>query len=1620
MPAPTRARAGGTLNLQWDTIDRLAGTLTSDVRAPHEGLNGRARLAMADGRWTLDLAHRFSGVALEGAARGVLAKSSVLDSTLTGAARLTVARLADLQSTMTRAGVGLPAALRKDVEGALQADAVLSGTIRQPAAALRVGARDVRSPDLPGPALALKATGDVTRARVHVTRLTAIAGRNEMAASGTYAFAGTGRFSSQFTATLRDLATLARLTASTTPSTTASPSAPPTTSSDAAPMVTGEATITGSASGTIARPTANVTLAARDLVYGDLPIGRVDGTVALANGVATFNAAAPDHRATALGTLGIASPYRLDAHVDAANMDLARLIPPSQQKTLPPVAGTLTARFVMTGPLADASALAIDADLRQFAATVDRTPITLDRPARLHYASRRISADALDLTIGADSHVTVAGSIGDTDAAGQELALTIDASLQDIEPFVRLAGRTRADATPIPVATFTAQTTSTSQIATPQISTPQTAAAPASEMPLTLRGRVTGTAAASGSAMRPRLSGSLRLENASAAWADLPPVTASGRVTLADGVASLAPFSAAWQGATVTATGAFPLRLLGSTLPEPIRDALPPSTNLATVDARLDNVTLDLLSVFIDRDRLAGSTGKLAATLQMRSAGVTLNDVEGEVTLTEGAFTLAGVPVRQAEPTRFSVAHGVARVDALRWTGNGTQLTGGGTIALAESSPRLDLALAGGLDLRIVSAFARTLSTAGRADLDLRVTGTANAPSLAGALRFANGELRVQEPRVIISALTGGIRFDGTRLITDNLRGTANGGPITIDGSVAINGFTPGDGRITLSGRGIGLEYPKGLETESNVDLVATLASGVPSIAGKVTVVNGSYRDPLLLSGQLFASARPSGIATTATSDESLLSTLQLNIAVVTQRDLRVDNNYGKLGLGADLRVTGTPAVPAVIGRAEIREGGQVYLAGNTYTVRTGTITFINPSYIEPELDISAETTVQQYPIEVLISGTPSALETSVRSMNTSAASDADAMSLLLTGRKEGSSDPEDYGRQIAQALSGEFFGLAGRAIGLDTLRIATSVQTSDLFVDPTLIAIETDPTARLTLGKRLNRDVELVFSQDLGSSRFTWLTRYTAPWRVSAQAVVRDDRSRSYEIKHEPRLGRSDRPRRARPPRPRVASVQFTGSMRVDEQQIEKVTRLHAGDRFAFARWQDERESLERFFHDRGYLEARVSAQRTDADPVPLVYDIVQGPKTVLAVEGIDLPASVRDQITQRWKTAIFDGFLQQDAERIVRGHLASVDRPRATVRASVETSASPEETKTLRVRIDPGPPIAVRTMVFEGNVAMASAHLQAYVDQQQLALAPWLDPKPLEDALAQFYRVNGFLAAKVRMTPPVYAAGAARTVVRIEEGAPFTVGRVRVSGEAPGRSVAAGQLFDVGTGARYEPAQIERGRRAIESRYRQDGFLSARVEVSTAVDAKRAEVDVALTVHPGPQSVLTDIIVEGGGTSRRLVSRALKLDLNTPVDPTALVAARRRLYDLNVFRRVDIDTEPLAGTSTVASAPGAPVPVAARVTLEEIPRYSLRYGFIVNDVADEVTGDREVLHRRRRRPAQPQHVRPRHVRRRHDPLSGQPAARPPLHQHAALLRPAAGVQCVRRRRTHERARNH
>ena len=116
------------------------------------------------------------------------------------------------------------------------------------------------------------------------------------------------------------------------------------------------------------------------------------------------------------------------------------------------------------------------------------------------------------------------------------------------------------------------------------------------------------------------------------------------------------------------------------------------------------------------------------------------------------------------------------------------------------------------------------------------------------------------------------------------------------------------------------------------------------------------------------------------------------------------------------------------------------------YEFDSGAVDFVDPTGIEPDLNITARTRVSGRDITLSISGVPDALSTSLQSDG--GESESDIVSLLLTGRtvEEVGLAPEMAAADQALGLvSTEVLGTAGRSVGLDTLRVEQEVSTGQI-----------------------------------------------------------------------------------------------------------------------------------------------------------------------------------------------------------------------------------------------------------------------------------------------------------------------------------------------------------------------------------------------------------------------------------------------------------------------------------------------------------------------------------------------------------------------------------------------
>jgi hypothetical protein len=173
------------------------------------------------------------------------------------------------------------------------------------------------------------------------------------------------------------------------------------------------------------------------------------------------------------------------------------------------------------------------------------------------------------------------------------------------------------------------------------------------------------------------------------------------------------------------------------------------------------------------------------------------------------------------------------------------------------------------------------------------------------------------------------------------------------------------------------------------------------------------------------------------------------------------------------------------------------------------------------------------------------------------------------------------------------------------------------------VVATEADPSSRLTFGKRVTSNTEVIFSQSLlESGGLTWIVSYSPRRNIEIRVVWDDNNNRTYDFRHDISFGGPSGAAEPKPViAPRVGAVEFAGDAGVSPDLLARELKLSKGDRFDFFAWQEDRDRLAAFFHRQGYFEARVDADRVMShEPnglITLTYGVDRGPHTTVEATG-------------------------------------------------------------------------------------------------------------------------------------------------------------------------------------------------------------------------------------------------------------------------------------------------------------------------------------------------------------------------------------------------------------------
>jgi outer membrane protein assembly factor BamA len=1237
-----------------------------------------------------------------------------------------------------------------------------------------------------------------------------------------------------------------------------------------------------------------------------------------------------DFAASVRGAVDLRPPYEAAFDISAPSIDIERAL--RGIDTPVPLAGTASATAHVAGPLESWQRGRVTVELAALEVTAGSLCVRLASPARLDYADQVVTVPSLDLFAG-ETRFAASGALPLSADTATPHALQVTATGD--------------------LAQFTSAVAATGLVDVPDVS---------GTGPAALLARITG------SMERPHVTADLELGPGTLRAADLPTATDVHVRAHSDGEwLDLRELRATWQGSRIDASGRLPLAIVG----EPgIETAVTRPALEATLEARMTSITPQVLSPFVEPDTLAQIEGSVDAALRLQAKRLDLASLTGSVQLDRMDLRIADLPIAQRVPTRVTLENGFARVAQWEWAGQGGSVGIAGRVNLMNQQAAL--LARGRFDLRMLTPFVRDagMIVAGTVEPRLSITGKLPDVRVDGDLSVGAGELRLADPRIVATDVSARAVVSRDAAQLTSLTGSLNGGTLSGTGHLAFSPRTPREATLSLTVNGMGLEFPAGLRSELNAALgvnmvvpAADIVQPTGSVTGTVTVMRSAYREPMAVVAGLLNGLRTRQLAgADMLDDPALVDNLVLDVRVLTEDDILVDNNLGRLQLGADLRVVGTVAAPSVAGRAQLREGGRLYFGRNIYVIEAGTIDFANAVTIEPDLNIRAHTRAGGEDIELTLRGTPDNLDTELDAPENPDLGEADLYSLLITGKtlaEVSGDEAEILGEQLLQYLSGDVLGLASRVVGLDTIRLG-GVEEDVLRQDPTALATEVDPTTRLTFGKSFGRDLDVTYSQSLrdGDAQ-AWIIDYR-PWpSIEGRFVSDDEDLRSYEVRHDVSIGgarlsstadgehTAERPREAR-----VAGVTVRGSGPIPEARVLSALKVKTGEVFDFADWQRDRENLEQLYQAARYYEARIDAQRSEsADGMALVYDIAPGLPTRIEVTGHRLDEDILNRLRTAWSQSVVDEFLLEEVRAILaadlarKGHLHA--RVAVALRLMPEAAAAADALeKTLLVTIDPGPAVRSFAVDVYAPEPAVEQQLAQLIRDRNLERAAASDPDLVQRELTTHLRANGYLQARVRIGAPALEVGRASVRIEANPGRRFTIADISFIGASRIATEALLSQSGLTAGMAFDPAAVDFARQRIVALYRREGFGRATVDVRQIPQVDTAAVAVGFAIEEGPRQVVAEIDVQGSrGVDTDVVTRALHLEMHQPLAADAWLQARRRVFETGLFRRVDVAAEQI-GTA----APDADVqPMRIRVIVEPWPALRLRYGFQVSEQRPE-----------------------------------------------------------------------
>lgn len=385
------------------------------------------------------------------------------------------------------------------------------------------------------------------------------------------------------------------------------------------------------------------------------------------------------------------------------------------------------------------------------------------------------------------------------------------------------------------------------------------------------------------------------------------------------------------------------------------------------------------------------------------------------------------------------------------------------------------------------------------------------------------------------------------------------------------------------------------------------------------------------------------------------------------------------------------------------------------------------------------------------------------------------------------------------------------------------------------------------------------------------------------------------------------------------IREIGFKGVKGIEPKKLAKVLKSKAGKPYQNRRIEEDIDAIRDLYRKNGYLTVQVEPEPyydEKTHMVSLIYQVREGKKVVVELMGENVDSrELSEQLSLFKQDGYSDTILRSNKQQIRRiyqqkGYYAP------EVAFQIEKESKDEV--IIRFDIHPGVLLHIGTIKFEGNAAFTAAELRDKMETRSRAgfgrIIPGFgrffpkgifDPEILEKdrrVLKLFYKKAGYADVQIKPEKEIdEKKGRINLMINVIEGKRQIIEVVSIKGN---RTIKARTLLSkpaAKPGEPYSTDVVARDVQSIQSHYNKEGYIYASIEPHYQPETGR----LVYQISEGIQAKFGRFYFDGEGRIKlHVLEREFKNLDGTVFNHEKLIEGRRRLFNLGIFREIDIQT--------------------------------------------------------------------------------------------------------------------